>query len=288
MLCKLCLQQIKNTSVINVTDVFFCFYFHIYFTGDKMTDNKKNNSVDDVKKKKKKIKKKKYSSNLYLYVQILLITVFVVVSLMLKVKDGEAFYAVKEDYSQFFSVEMVEYSNFSYKKYIEKLSSDITEKYNLLLETIADISGKGASGIYPSNVSMERYVPDEKGIMPVKGIVTSKFGVRKNPFNRKEKDFHTGMDIAVEKGTFIKSAFDGTVTETGYTDIAGNYIKIYTDDEIQTFYGHIQFIFVKEGEKVRKGQVIAAVGDSGLTTGPHLHFELLYNSLRVNPEYAVE
>ena len=271
-----------------MADVFFCFCVHIHFTGDKMNDNKKKSSVTDVKKSKKKRKKKKYNNNLYLYVQILFISVFVVVSLMLKVKDGEAFYAVREDYSQFFSVEMTEYSNFSYKKYIENLSADIVEKYNLLMDTIADISAKGASGIYPSNVSMEKYIPDEKGIIPVYGVVTSEFGVRKNPFGKKEKDFHTGMDIAAEKGSFIKAAFDGTVTETGYNDIAGNYIKICTDKEIQTFYGHTQFVFVKTDEKVRKGQIIATVGDSGLVTGPHLHFELLHNNLRVNPRYAVE
>ena len=87
---------------------------------------------------------------------------------------------------------------------------------------------------------------------------------------------------------FQKSAFDGIVSETGYTDIAGNYIKIQSENEIQTFYGHTQFIFVKQGDKILQGQIIATVGDTGLVTGPHLHFEVLYNGYRINPEFMVE
>ena len=99
---------------------------------------------------------------------------------------------------------------------------------------------------------------------------------------------HTGVDIAAAKGTFIKAAFGGEVTETGYSEISGNYIKIKNNDVQQTFYGHTQFVFVKKGEKVLQGQVIATVGDTGLDTGPHLHFEVLYKGNRVNPIYTVE
>lgn len=250
--------------------------------------DKKPVEYSEKAKRKKHRKKQKYNSNLYLYVQIFVTAVFVVVSVMLKVKDGEAFYSVKEDYSAFFTTDITEYSNFSYKTYIDNITSDIAEKYDIFMQTIAYVYGKGANDTYPSNISMQKYQPEEKGIMPLKGIVTSDFGVRKNPFDKKSRDFHTGMDIAAEKGSFIRAAFDGEVVETGYTDIAGNYIKIHTDDSLQTFYGHTQFVFVRENEKVLKGQVIATVGDTGLVTGPHLHFELLYNGNRVNPVYAVE
>ncbi|MBE6878892.1 MAG: M23 family metallopeptidase [Ruminococcaceae bacterium] len=241
-----------------------------------------------VKGKKTKKRKNKYNNNLYLYVQILVTAIFVVASVMLKVKDGEAFYSVKEDYSQFFTTEITEYSNFSYKKYIEKITADIAEKYDIMMQTAAYIYGKGTNDTYPANISLQKYVPEEKGIMPLKGIITSEFGVRKNPFNKKQKDFHTGIDIAAEKGVFIKAAFDGKVIETGYTDVAGNYIKIKTDDEMQTFYGHTQFVLVQENENIIKGQIIATVGDTGMVTGPHLHFEVLYNDNRVNPKYTVE
>ena len=238
--------------------------------------------------KKRQKRRKKYNNNLYLYVQIVVTSVFITSAVMLKVRDTEVFYSVKEDYSQFFTVDVTEYSNFSYKTYIDKICNEIGEKYKILTQTFSPQNGKGANDTYPSNVSIKRYVPDEKGIMPVEGVVTSEFGLRRNPFNRKEKDFHTGIDIANEKGCFIKAAFDGVVTEIGCTDIAGNYIRIKTDDAIQTFYGHTQFIFVGEGDKIIKGQVIATVGDSGLVTGPHLHFEVLYNGYRINPEFMVE
>ncbi|MEG0020352.1 MAG: M23 family metallopeptidase, partial [Oscillospiraceae bacterium] len=70
--------------------------------------------------------------------------------------------------------------------------------------------------------------------------------------------------------------------------VAGNYIRIETNDTLQSFYGHSQFLFVKPGDKILKGQVIASVGQSGMATGPHLHFEVIYNGRRVNPIYAIE
>ena len=248
-----------------------------------MSEIQKNKSV-----KRKPKRRKKYNNNLYLYVQIVVTAVFIASAVMLKVNGTEAFYSVKEDYTQFFTVDVTEYSNFSYKTYIDKICKEISEKYEILIQTFSAQNGKGANDTYPASVSMRKYFPDEKGIMPVAGVVTSEFGMRKNPFNKKEKDFHTGIDIAQEKGCFIKAAFDGVVTEIGYTDIAGNYIRIKTDDAIQTFYGHTQFIFIREGDKIIKGQVIATVGDSGLVTGPHLHFEVLYNGYRINPEFMVE
>ena len=236
----------------------------------------------------KKIKTEIIYDNLYLYMQMVITMVMILSCIILKVRDEDIFYALKEDYKAFFAVETVYESNFSYKNFINKISSDTKEKYNELLQTIAYAYGKGASDVYPSNISLIKYIPEEKGILPLNGYITSNFGIRKNPFNKKEKDFHTGLDIANEKGTFIKAAFNGVVTETGYTNVAGNYIKIKSDNDIQTFYGHTQFIFVKQNDIVLQGQTIATVGDTGLVTGPHLHFEVLYKGDRINPVYAVD
>ncbi|MBR2027699.1 MAG: M23 family metallopeptidase [Oscillospiraceae bacterium] len=236
----------------------------------------------------KKTKNNINSYNWYLYTQIVVTAVMVLSCVILKVNNEAVFYQVKEDYKAFFATENVYENNFSYKNFIDRIYSETKEKYDEFLQTIAYVYGKGANDTYPSNVSMVKYVPDKKGFMPVKGYITSRYGIRKNPFNSREKDFHTGIDIANEKGTFIKAAFSGNVIETGYTDIAGNYIKIQSDNNIQTFYGHIQFVFVNQGEYVLKGQPIATVGDTGLVTGPHLHFEVLHNGIRVNPVYTVE
>ena len=245
----------------------------------------KNKVIDNNTKKTKN--KMKYE-NLYLYVQIIVTVIMLLSCIILKVRNNDIFYSLKEDYKVFFTTETVYESNFSYKKFIDILSEETKEKYYEFIQTISYIYGKGSNNTYPANISLEKFIPEEKGIMPLNGYITSKFGIRKNPFNKREKDFHTGIDIANEKGTFIKSAFNGVVFETGYTDIAGNYIKIQSENEIQTFYGHTQFIFVKEGERVLKGQIIATEGETGLVTGPHLHFEVLYKGMRVNPVYAVE
>ena len=237
---------------------------------------------------KKEAKKSMWHSNTYLFFQIFVSAIMVVSCVFLRIKNEDIFYQVREDYKIFFATETVQESNFSYKNFIDKLQNETRKQFEELTQTISAVYGKGANDTYPSNISLTKFTPAEKGIMPVEGTITSKFGIRKNPFNKKEKEFHTGVDIANIKGTFIKAAFDGIVTETGYTDIAGNYIKIISDNDIQTFYGHTQFVFVNTGTKVLKGQVIATVGDSGLVKGPHLHLEVLHKGNRVDPVYAVE
>lgn len=244
---------------------------------NKVIEQNKENSKKNIK-----------YENFYLYAQVIVTAVMIISCIILRVRNNDIFYSIKEDYKTFFATETVYESNFSYNNFIKKLSEETKEKYDEFIQTIVYVYGKGANDTYPSNVSLVKFIPKEKGIMPLNGYITSKFGIRKNPFNKKEKDFHTGIDIANEKGTFIKSAFDGIVFETGYTDIAGNYIKIQSENEIQTFYGHTQFIFVKQGDKILQGQIIATVGDTGLVTGPHLHFEVLHKETRVNPIYVVE
>lgn len=247
------------------------------------------NKSGNKKSVKGKRRKSKYNNNLYLYTQIIITLIFVTSAVMLKTKGGNEFYTVKEDYTAFFTTEAVVESKFSYGSFLDSLTQNIKEKYEIFTDALAYIQGKGKNDTYPANVSLKKYIPQEKGIYPFEGIVTSAFGLRKDPFDKAKKDFHTGMDIAAAKGTFIKAAFAGTVIETGYTDVAGNYIKIKnTNEETQTFYGHTQFILVNTGEKLKQGQVIATVGDTGMVTGPHLHFEFLYNGERVNPAYTIE
>ena len=229
-----------------------------------------------------------YNENLYLYTQIIITIIILCSCVILRIKNEDIFYHIKEDYKVFFATENVYESNFSYRNFMKNMADETKEKYNMFVQTLCYVYGKGSNDIYPNNISMIKFIPDEKGTMPLNGYITSKFGIRKNPFNTNEKDFHTGMDIAAGKGTFIKAAFKGKVVETGYTDIAGNYIKIESDNDIHTFYGHTQFIFVNPGDVILEGQIIATVGDTGRVTGPHLHFELLYKGNRVNPVYAVE
>lgn len=244
------------------------------------------NNTNKTVKRKRKLKGR--HNNLYLYVQIVITAVFVLSAVMLKNNNSNAFYEIKEDYAEFFTTDSVTDSNFSYNSFVQKLTQDIAEKYNILTQTIGSIYGKGKGDVFPADISMERYTLRQKGTMPVNGVISSQFGFRKDPFDNNNTDFHTGMDIAAAKGSFIMAAFDGTVTETGWDNTAGNYITITSDNSLQTFYCHTQFIFVAQGDKIRQGQVIATVGDTGQVTGPHLHFEVIFEGKKVNPGYAVE
>lgn len=113
-------------------------------------------------------------------------------------------------------------------------------------------------------------------VMPSRGAVSSVFGWR---WGR----MHEGIDIAAPMGEPIKAALDGTVTYAGWMSGYGNFIKLKHSDGVETAYGHCSKIDVKVGESVKKGEVIGAVGSTGNSTGPHLHFEVLVNGEHKNP-----
>lgn len=122
---------------------------------------------------------------------------------------------------------------------------------------------------------------------PVRGDdvrLTSGFGVRFHPLLNTRK-MHTGVDWATDPGTPILAAGNGTIEEAGRKSQYGNYVRIRHANGYQTAYGHMQRIAegVSEGVKVRQGQVIGFVGSTGLSSGPHLHFEVLVNSRFVDP-----
>lgn len=120
-------------------------------------------------------------------------------------------------------------------------------------------------------------------VIPVIGTVTSDYGHREHPVYSGDS-FHSGRDIAAAEGTDIYAVLDGTVCEAGSAPQAGNYVKIDHGNGIETLYCHCSKLYVSKGVTVRKGEVIAAVGETGLATGPHLHFELHENSVAVDPE----
>ena len=119
-------------------------------------------------------------------------------------------------------------------------------------------------------------------IWPVKGWVSSPFGFRSSPFSGR-RVFHEGLDIAARYGLDIHATAKGIVVYAG--DKAG-YGKIVTIDHgygYMTRYSHNSRITVKVGDKVNKGDVIAKVGSTGRSTGPHCHYEVLVNGIPVNP-----
>jgi len=117
---------------------------------------------------------------------------------------------------------------------------------------------------------------------PVAGRLTSQFGYRMHPILHR-RIFHGGVDIAAKSGTPIHAAAEGTVMEARWRGGYGNTVVIQHDGGVSTLYAHCSSILVRAGQEVRRGQVIARVGSTGLSTGPHLHFERRQNGVRVNP-----
>ncbi len=111
---------------------------------------------------------------------------------------------------------------------------------------------------------------------PLVGIITS-------PFGERELGGHHGIDIAGDTGDSVRASAAGTVRKAEYHDIYGNMILLDHENGQQTLYGHLSKIMVEPGETVSRGQVIGAVGSTGFSTGPHLHFEIRLNEMAVNP-----
>ncbi len=122
--------------------------------------------------------------------------------------------------------------------------------------------------------------------LPVVGYNSSGFGYRTHPIHGDVR-FHYGTDFAAWSGEDIYAFADGTVTFSGYCDSYGNYITIEHEDGWESLYAHCSVLYAENGDRVKAGERIALVGDTGLVTGPHLHFELSKDGIYTNPEYYV-
>ena len=119
-------------------------------------------------------------------------------------------------------------------------------------------------------------------IWPVKGWVTSEFGVRESPF-RSGVEFHKGLDISTRFGKDVVAPADGLVIVSAYDPQDGNFIKIDHGRTLATGFAHLSRRAVKQGMRVKKGDIIGYVGDTGRSTGSHLHYSVFVNNVPVNP-----
>ena len=167
-----------------------------------------------------------------------------------------------------------------------KISENYTENLNeVSIETIqvaqAQVEEKVTALIEEEEKSK---LPSINGItlavVPVSGRVTSRYGV----VSRIRSGAHTGTDIACTTGTDIKVVADGTVTFAQRNGSYGNLIKVDHGNGVETWYAHCSKLYATVGQQVKAGDVIAAVGSTGNSTGPHLHLEIRVDGVAINPQ----
>ncbi|PAB59203.1 hypothetical protein CCE28_11840 [Anaeromicrobium sediminis] len=153
---------------------------------------------------------------------------------------------------------------------IFSLSNSMDHKNDNLQKLITDVNDR---------LEFLKCKPDK---WPTYGKITSKFGYRISPLTNR-RQFHKGLDIANKTGTNILSAADGIVVFSDRMSGYGNTLIISHGYGYRTVYAHNKSNLVKVGQKVTKGQLIAKMGNTGRSTGPHVHFEVHYNGKRINP-----
>jgi murein DD-endopeptidase MepM/ murein hydrolase activator NlpD len=169
------------------------------------------------------------------------------------------------------------FSDTSYTQSFDELSSLRTTALS------GELTQAYAMGINPMTSGGNwEHLLNAPSLWPVMGRITSSFGERQDPFNG-EGAFHAGIDIATAFGTPVRAPADGVVLKAGRGEGFGREIVIDHGSGIKTLYGHLSGFAVTAGERVRRGQVIGYLGDSGRSTGPHLHYEVLIHDAPVNP-----
>jgi len=119
---------------------------------------------------------------------------------------------------------------------------------------------------------------------PYGGKITSRYGYRLNPFTRKNTEFHSGIDFRGRVGDSVQCTGSGTVAFAGNKEGFGQCVIIQHNPNLQTLYGHLRQIHVRKGGQVDSGQTVGLLGNTGRSTGPHLHYEIIVNGKKINPE----
>ncbi len=140
----------------------------------------------------------------------------------------------------------------------------------------------------PDNTTMDRYALGlSETVTPLLGRVTSEYGWREHPIEGGEK-FHCGVDLKADTGTTVKAFAAGKVDYIGESDIYGQYLQLRHDNGVTSFYAHCSKLCVQQGQAVAAGEKVAESGATGEVTGPHLHFEMKKDGIRLNPAYYIE
>lgn len=172
------------------------------------------------------------------------------------------------------------------QKLMEETDIGVTKVYTKTLDVeetieVANITDQIISKIQEEKKKEEATINGiYLAVNPISGHITSRYGSKESIRDHT----HQGLDIAAKIGTPIKAVADGTVTHSGTMGGYGNLIIIDHGNGITSYYGHCNKLYKKVGAKVSAGDIIAEVGNTGNSTGPHLHFEIRQNGKYVNPQ----
>jgi murein DD-endopeptidase MepM/ murein hydrolase activator NlpD len=168
----------------------------------------------------------------------------------------------------------------------------IGKRYGTSLSAIADANDLGSATI---TVGQSLFIPgaslpqsELRKVLgdfiawPLKGPLSSRFGYRENPFSG-IRQFHAGIDIVVPQGSPVRAVMEGRVAEAAYSSIFGNYVILSHADGYQSLYGHLSASAVRKGQSLSQGELLGSSGNTGYSTGPHLHFGLYRKGAALNP-----
>lgn len=204
---------------------------------------------------------------------------FAIVGLPLSLKPGKYYISghwgeEKTEQKKFFTVADKEYT--TQRIHIEddrKVNPDPSDMERIWAELKRQKKAKDHYSNIPVDVDF---------IQPTQGIITGSFG-RRRVFNGEARRPHSGMDIAADEGVPVIAPADGTVVEVGNFFFSGKLVYVHHGQGVTSLFAHMSEINVELGQKVKKGQLIGKVGETGRVTGPHLHWSLGLNGTWIDP-----
>jgi len=169
---------------------------------------------------------------------------------------------------------------------IKKLKSDVSERFHKIESKME----RSRNSYLNLQLYMERLygnLQHTPSVMPTKGFLSSPFGFRTHPVTGETEKMHLGIDLSAPKWTVIHATANGRVERVADSETLGRHVTIDHGNGIETRYGHMEKPFVKEGQMVSRFDVIGYIGNTGRTTGNHLHYEVWVNGVAVNPIYYI-
>ena len=185
-------------------------------------------------------------------------------------KNREIFIKMQQDVRKVMNDFQTSIEQMGFIEVYEPTEEEVTENDTYVSESLATGEAMAAEfypDIYPVNKESR---------------LTSGYGYRKDPFTGK-RAFHGGIDLAVPENTEVVSCGSGKIVKAGHNRTNGNFIIIDHGNKYKSYYGHLSQLLVKKDDEVKKGQIIGLSGNTGMSTGPHLHFQITLDGKTINP-----